>query len=643
MIKTQIVRELGENSLLLPEAINQALAANDRVKYFFSLLQQAQAQAADREAQHSDLHAERVACLVDDSRLDDVVARSTLTASGELSIPLAAHLKTEVDECLVAMLNALELGGEATYPEMRARYDAIERAAPAFVDDRVPPNAIGIMTRADRAAGDSLHLLVMDLHKILNAMQARVAVESIDGAMVYGLDEADRPRVKAFMRGLNATAPLKFDHPGLGSTATRSGAGVVIQNDIGTTDAHVLVVRAEGLQVNVTYTDIHLRRMKFFQSLFGQWAVEWDNTWSRHSEVLTEGETFYGTLGQYHGRDENDLCAFLEFLGSRLVFLIDWNRARKRLRVLVKNRDAVAVLKHAADNNLGHRAFLELGAEQLVFEAMEKAIQPLRYGQTLHDVLDRDAAIRFLEFVMRCASEGLRERRSVRTVQDEILTDLLTHVTTAEHRYLELLSDHAAITAELANGVRDGVARAQTESANEYLARAARRAKRWERLADEIVLQAREMVARAPGGDDTVGLFHALDEITDQLEDAACLLALVPTVARLGEVEWPLNELAEKVLIGVHRLVSCLECVAQIRRGGPREDMHDFLDGIDQIEAVERDTDALERKITTLLIEAAADAGQLHLFSLLARRLEKAADWTARCAWKLRERVLATA
>lgn len=146
--------------------------------------------------------------------------------------------------------------------------------------------------------------------------------------------------MKAFMRGLNTTAPLKFDHPGLGSTATRSGTGAVIQNDIGTTDAHVLVVRVEEMQVSVAYTDVHLRRMKFFQSLLEKRSVEWDNTWSRHSEVLTEGETFYGTLGHYRGRD------------------------------------AIAVLKAAADANFGHRAFLELGAEQLVFEAKRAECSP---------------------------------------------------------------------------------------------------------------------------------------------------------------------------------------------------------------------------------------------------------------------------
>ena len=39
--KTRIIDALGEQSLLLPEQVNRALAANDRVKYLFTLLQAA--------------------------------------------------------------------------------------------------------------------------------------------------------------------------------------------------------------------------------------------------------------------------------------------------------------------------------------------------------------------------------------------------------------------------------------------------------------------------------------------------------------------------------------------------------------------------------------------------------------------------
>jgi hypothetical protein len=100
----------------------------------------------------------------------------------------------------------------------------------------------------------------MDLHRALNHLCADHAEEVIFGAHVYGLLPQDRPAIEAFMRGLNATRQLKFDHPGLATTATRSGTRLVIQNDIGETDAHVVVIAVEGDAVTMTYTDVHLIR-----------------------------------------------------------------------------------------------------------------------------------------------------------------------------------------------------------------------------------------------------------------------------------------------------------------------------------------------------------------------------------------------
>jgi hypothetical protein len=51
--------------------------------------------------------------------------------------------------------------------------------------------------------------------------------------------------MKAFMRGLHHTAALAFGHSGLGTTAVHAGDTLIIQNDIGTTDAHVLVVHVK--------------------------------------------------------------------------------------------------------------------------------------------------------------------------------------------------------------------------------------------------------------------------------------------------------------------------------------------------------------------------------------------------------------
>ncbi len=76
---------------------------------------------------------------------------------------------------------------------------------------------IAALTSGSPKAGDGFHLLVMDLHKEINRLQGAISTMNVAGAKAYGISETDRAAVVAFMAGLNRTAPLKFDHPGLGT------------------------------------------------------------------------------------------------------------------------------------------------------------------------------------------------------------------------------------------------------------------------------------------------------------------------------------------------------------------------------------------------------------------------------------------
>jgi hypothetical protein len=102
----------------------------------------------------------------------------------------------------------------------------------------------------------------------------------------------------------------------------------VIQNDIGGTDAHVLVVHVMELEVSVTYTDVHLRRLLFFQSLFER-GISWEDTVSRVAAKKFEDNIYHLSMGRFRARDKKETKDFLTFLGSMIVFLIDWNRATK--------------------------------------------------------------------------------------------------------------------------------------------------------------------------------------------------------------------------------------------------------------------------------------------------------------------------
>ena len=184
------------------------------------------------------------------------------------------------------------------------RLSAIKQAASPEAADTIALAQIARLTGLSDGEGDSLHRLVMDLHKALNRLSAAHAEEVLAGAHVYGLLPEDRPAVEAFMRGVESTRKLKFDHPGLATTATRSGARLTIQNDIGETDAHVVVIAVEADAVTVTYTDVHLARAKFFTGLFRNFPVQWSGLDRKSAEGLGDDGVFYLVTGRYPAEDD---------------------------------------------------------------------------------------------------------------------------------------------------------------------------------------------------------------------------------------------------------------------------------------------------------------------------------------------------
>jgi hypothetical protein len=162
--------------------------------------------------------------------------------------------------------------GEELHRRFQVRLDWLG----ALGMDRLTDPQIDELTAGRRGAGDSLHLLVMDLHKQINKLSSVQANEVMDGANDWDLQPQDRARVLGFMRGLNRKSMLKFDYPGLETAATRDGERLLIQNDIGTYDAHVLVIQAANQSITLTISDLHHGRHEFFQTLrapFGDQVV----------------------------------------------------------------------------------------------------------------------------------------------------------------------------------------------------------------------------------------------------------------------------------------------------------------------------------------------------------------------------------
>ena len=283
--KQEIVAELGEVDLLLPGRIARSLAANDQVKYYFALLQTARSNADHPRVPAPDLKGERLASQVGDDFLDDVVVGARKDRDGGYRIPHASKILRRIKAGIEDMLACLPEDERRPFARRLVRLPLPQAEQGVMVGEHIDG-----MTSGARGAGDSLHLVVMDAHRAINKLQAATALETLAGAHVHGLSAPSRRLVAAFMEGLNCTAPLKFNHPGLGTTATEHAGRLLIQNDIGTTDAHVLVIRVDGLAVTLTYTDVHRARLKFFQGLFTAFDVAWEDADPRTSEKFESGD-----------------------------------------------------------------------------------------------------------------------------------------------------------------------------------------------------------------------------------------------------------------------------------------------------------------------------------------------------------------
>jgi uncharacterized protein Yka (UPF0111/DUF47 family) len=468
------------------------------------------------------------------------------------------------------------------------------------------------------------------MHKRLNALQAGISKEQLDGAAVYGLSESDRPLVAAFMAGVNRTSKLKFNHPGLATTATRARDRLLIQNDIGTTDAHVIVVHVENLTVSVTYTDVHPERLAFFRQMLEPQGVTWDK---ESTATLNEGASFYMANGHVAGKDTAACLTYLEFLGSRLVFLIDWNHARKQLRSFLRGPDRLSLLSWAAEKEIGHRGFLELGGARLINQAIEDtAGSAMHFGDRLCDVLPETDALAFLKFVFQTATEGLLSGQSQALIHDRIRVTLAAHFSNEERQLLRLAAYHAGLIFELANLVRDEL---QADSGG--AAKRTRRAKRFEHDADHLVIETREAVRLRPDYATFLPMMEAADDAADGLEDAAF-------IAGLGQLHGKpldaLNTLAALLTDASKEWIKAVGHATQIGLAASAQETEDFLAAIDRLGTMEREADDAERAVQSTAIDHAKDFRELYLLTSIASRLEEASDALRHASLILRDYVL---
>ena len=640
--KASIVAELGEQAVLLPALVHQALAANDRIKYYFSLLQTARQRAEHPGQTPSTLRDEREAAGIEDPALDSVVAGALRLSDGRYRLPVLDEILLEIRRAAEEMLRPLVVSGTPGADAFGTRLATLLGTVRGDGPDEIDGSRIHAITSGDRAASDSLHLLVMDLHRALNGLLDDLANETVDGARTYLLGDGDRVLVSAFMGGLNRTAPLKFEHPGLGTTVTRAGEKLVIQNDIGVTEAHVLVVTVTGLTVTVTYTDVHMARLAFFQSLFDDRGVEWSDTLSRRDTVSREsGGIYHLTIGTHVAADEDDCLAFLGHLGSRLVFLIDWNKARKQLRNFLLNRDAVSVIRQAAREEVGHRGFLELGGDRLIYSALELAARvPLRYGEPLHKVLGREKTMEYLSWVLKAASEGLMRGMPRLLIRDQCRAELLRYFRTAQVELLERCTDHATLLIDVALALQTSVIALRAGSGLDRLPRNATRAKRWEREADLVVSEVRALSGRI----EEVGFFGNLitvqDDALDYLEEGCFHSTLLDDAGQYPLSLQGLEEMAGLAVQAAREFIRALSAAQYTRAGASRDELQEFFIAANRVIAVEEEADDARRRTERSIVREVRDPGAMHACTELSRTLEESTNALMKAVYILRDNTL---
>jgi uncharacterized protein Yka (UPF0111/DUF47 family)/phosphohistidine swiveling domain-containing protein len=639
MPKEKMIEALGERELLLPGLVAAASSANDRVKYLLTLLQTARS-AADGAPGASNLREERLTSGVEEADLDRVVADSVRRPDGSYVIHGAQQLARRAIGEVRAMTAPLDAAAVPAAPGLRRRVDAIA-AGLAVEGDMISGADLARLTAGRPDGGDSLHLVVMDAHRELHALQERIATESVDGAGTYGLEDRDRDLVRAFMRGVHATERLKFDHPGLGTTAARVEPALVIENDLGETDAHVLVIRILERDVTITYTDVHLVRLMFFQRLFEPWQVTWEDTRSRTDRSIEDG-MYHLASARFEAGSVAEIERFLEHLGSRLVFIIDWNRARKRLRRLVGRQAAIDLLGWAAEHGYGHIAFLRAGGDELVYDALEFAGgRAARAGESLQDVLGREAATAYLRAVLRICSEGLLGGQAVSLVQDEVRAELTGYLRSARQEILTLVLRHAVLSAEIAEAARDAVEYAIIGAPDQCRVLAGRAADA-EHQADVLVGETRLAVGRAPDLGPFLELVEAADDIADCGEEAAFYATLLPDGHPAGGVRPQVRRIARLVLTASRAYLRAVQLSVELRRGGPREEMDAFLSAAHEAITLEHSTDEAQRAVHQAMVAEAADSGAAQFVVIeLTRAFEEAADALMHAAHLVRKHTLA--
>nr|WP_315468135.1 DUF47 family protein [uncultured Undibacterium sp.] len=643
MLKDKVVASLGQKSLLMPTWIKAALAANDRLKLYLSILQSAEQHAHSPSAPNMDWSRELAKLGLHEEKWLQGVVKSAYFDDDSLVFPEQPQLLLALSEDISVMARPMcEESSEQTNSLLERREYWLNQIEQNAESEGISSAFLRSLTHGDRKAGDSFHLFVMDLHKELNSLSSEIATETIDGAHVWQIDSADQTYIKAFMRGLHRTAPLKFSHPGLDTAVTRDGDRLLIQNDIGTNDVHVLVIEVLPESIQLTYSDLHKGRFNFFKQLLEDIGFSWHVFEPKTSDGLNAGKPYHLGNATLNG-DREVLLAGLEALAAQIVFVIDWNRARKRLEKFIAKSQVQELLRHAAKEQFGHMGWLMAGGEQLIYKAMQDVDnEAFRVGDRLDDVLGESAASNYLAELLRMASVMLQQKQPQALIADEARI-LLARILRNRTFEFDLLAEHAAYCHALAFSLCDTFD-AGARIPLEQMQQQVNRAKKWERQADHQLMEARVRAERQERWGPVLGILDKADDIADALEEAMFTysLSLVPPLTGLpAPVLDYARQLANTTLAAIQDQIKAIEIARHLSDNANDLDSDQFLQTIWRMLRAERICDDLSRQARVEIIRHLhSSAASLMIANELVNALEKASDHLLAAGYALRQLVL---
>ena len=376
-------------------------------------------------------------------------------------------------------------------------------------------------------------------------------------------------------------------------------------------------------------------RFKFFQRLLEQAGFSWEVAESVMTPGMNENKPY--TVGQatLHAEDDATLQQGLEDVAARIVFVIDWNRARKRLQLFVNKATAVDLLERAAARGHGHMGWLMSGGEQLVYSTMEAVgSDAFRFGDRLDSVLGDTGARQFLLELMRMCTALLLEQQPQAVIEDKARL-LMGRALAQHHLEFDLMAEHAAYCHALAQTVCDLIAQGEEDS-SQLVARI----KRWEHRADGLVVQARQRAERQPRWKPVVQLLLQADDVADALEETAFLWTLVQLQPQPlpAAVLHTVGKLADTTLAAIQDLVKAIEIARMLDPELDSRDSDVFLETLWRMLRAERTCDELLREARrTIVVTLHAQAAAMQLATELATTLEKASDALVATGYALRQ------